>query len=1410
MASNRLDLTIVLGLIDKASPKLKLFESSVIRTVGAISAAFVTFKAVVFPISSAAKFERAMKDVQKTTGFTSKQIKAMSANLVEMSVNLGIAATDLAIISATAGQLGLGDAGQESIEKFTESVARATVTLDLTAQAAAETGAQLQSIFNLDPGAIEKTFSLLNELSNNSVASATDLADIMKRIGTVVGTTNVEAAALAATFRELGTPNEQAGTAGVKFLGNLLSESQKFADAVGKTQQDWVKTVAAGSLEALKEVLNVLSDMEAAEAAALTKELFGSGRLFSAANKLIGDAANGFKNLDKFLGLATDGFREGTSSIDEYDNVMNSVIKQTDRMARSFEALGLIAGEQALGTLQVNVEKLTEALADPTVIEFFVDLGKGMADFIGDISDGIRAVAAWNIPWRNVIKTLEILLGLKIIAWLGRLALALAQTTVSMVLFATTGRTLSTVLAGAGGAAGIVGSIAAVNALLRQFALFLTGAAIGMVQVAAASTGVARAIALVRAAMLGLGAGIAGVVGVLGPVVLIIGAIVFTWWDDIKKFLGFVDEEELKRKNEAKRLRKDLAKERAEIQAKFEESVTNAEKESESGVLLDTEARLTLDAEQYISEVNRARDRYVAYIAVVKNGRKELSNTEGLLETTKNNIASLTTEVDKAAEKWQKYADRLAIVQRSGEKSSLTKALQTGLDESKKQLDDLTKRRTELQERADQLVSIYDKTSATVANASKEASAIAAKSVADRFDELTVQIIKETSRRRQIEDAINEASREQKKINDSLAKPQEDADQERLTNELVKVTATIKVLKQQAEDTKKSTDALKKSITSVQQVELIKGAESLDSTKIQLLDEGLKDIEVSAKSAEQAMLELNGVEIIEQNILLTKEKGLLEAVARGYSSMAKSAQSAFDNVNIEVRSAQRRTERFIISFKEGFAQIKAAIQGGIALDKLDAEYDKSTDKIESYYDNIIKKAEEAGQESLASTFKSLKKDALERAKLANDNERAELEATILRKQYNAALEISTKLAAEAQVATDNGDLIQAESLLKESADSIEDAKSSMKELQQLYTTTNLGKIELLIDKEGIAQQLIDGVLAAQKFLGATTVGVKEGVRDQAAEQDLAAQKALALFNDRYSANNEQLAKVLKIDGAKAIYDAILRASKDGGTEFAKQIAEVTKNLSAQAGAATPSGFNNTADIRALLDDTESVTSEFSTVWEDNIQKYREAIQLGTTEQKEVFDAARAAGASIQEATVQAVGDIAEALENSRRRFEEPFTVGVKANITELNADDAPVVVIKAELDVVNPGVTTSGSQGFAKGGMVTGRGGIDKINAWLTKDEFVVDAMTTKAMGAPFFYGLMDMVHKGRRRVQSMKQGLPAFAAGGLASAGVGAGLPLDEVTLNLTIGNQQFPVRSSREQVSDLAKAIKQTRRGF
>jgi TP901 family phage tail tape measure protein len=408
------ELSVRVKAHDDASRVIKGLESSIIRFVGAVAASLAAVKVIAFPITSATEFDAAMRNVQKTTNFTDFEIKELSASLLDMSKQMSVTAVELANISGIAGQLGLGRDGAEAIRSFTESVAKASVTLGLAEEQAANTTAQMLQIFNIPTKDAEKVISTVNALTNTSVANAQELLDITRRVGNIAGLSFQQAAALAAFARDIGETQEVAGTSFVKFFSNMQSKADKFAKLLNISQGEWIRTLKVDAVGALQQVASKLSELDAVARASSINTLLGQGRQFAVANKIVNEAANNFVKLNQHILTANESFESGTSSIEEYEKVMRGFGKQVGTLGNTISALSIESGTELLPQLTKYTQALQEFFNGEEIREFLADVTEGVSNAIESIAQFVGWVASLNVEWTNLITILELFVGLSL------------------------------------------------------------------------------------------------------------------------------------------------------------------------------------------------------------------------------------------------------------------------------------------------------------------------------------------------------------------------------------------------------------------------------------------------------------------------------------------------------------------------------------------------------------------------------------------------------------------------------------------------------------------------------------------------------------------------------------------------------------------------------------------------------------------------------------------------------------------------------------------------------------------------------------------------------------------------------------------------------------------------------------
>lgn len=520
-------LTVTIDGKDNLSGELKKLQSNVIRFTGAISAALASLSVIGFPILESARFQKELLEAAKTTDYTREQIEELRGGLSDLSTQINVSAKDLAKIATAGGQLGIGKGNVDALLSFTEEVARAVTALDISAEEATMSLGKLINIFDVPQTQFRNVISALNEVSNTSTATATQLFDVVRRIGNLGGAVNLAGAtALSAAMIDLGLTAETAGTTITKIFADMRAKAQEFASFIGggMTVERWVKLLQGDGLKALDLYLDKLNQLPPAVAAAAKVDMSGGGRIFEALTKLQDQrlratlleeqAARRRIQLDqqrstmtaaqvaaeekvvdsltkqaekanivaRHAASATEAYKAGDSAVKEQQTVLSGLVAQWQVFLNNISKAAMGMGDEFL-------IPITELLQHMSSVMREADVGSQLAQGARDITDAFRDAAsaaeyffggmkAWSdgVDWGSALRATAIL------AFAG--ALSLVGSALSFVVSRTISAvpilgTLTTALFGTTRAA-----IAAKEALAAQQAEQGTGRVGGVFQIA--------------------------------------------------------------------------------------------------------------------------------------------------------------------------------------------------------------------------------------------------------------------------------------------------------------------------------------------------------------------------------------------------------------------------------------------------------------------------------------------------------------------------------------------------------------------------------------------------------------------------------------------------------------------------------------------------------------------------------------------------------------------------------------------------------------------------------------------------------------------------------------------------------------------------------------------------------------
>ncbi len=1323
----RADLQVTLTAIDRASPTVKQLESSIIRFVGAVSATIAALGAITFPIAQATRFDRALRDVQKTTGFADDEIKQLGRDILALSRNLDQSAQSLAGIAAAAGQLGLGRQGAEAIIAFTESVARASTTLDLSADAAARSSAKLLNIFQLNTTQVENLFSTVNELSNTTTANAGELIDTMTRIGNTANLNAQEVAALAATAIDLGVSAEVAGTSLVKVFSRIQSNADKFADAIGISLDEFT---ALPALDRFREFLSFLSTQTDEVQANLITKLAGGGRIFALVNKLTTDAGNGFAVLNRNLTTANTSFDSGLSAITEYQNISKALTVQLGILRNNFNALTISIGQQFIPRLLEVTRELIEFLRTPRAAAFFRGIGESASDFLEIIIKLVKFVGDLDINFRNLLATLKLIIALQTARLFAGIAARLLQTA-----FAITGIGRAATVAG-GPLSTIFGLFARSRAAgaSTATAFRLVGASI--------TTGIGAAITRVGAVLLRF-IPLVGLVATAGTIAFsLFGDEIKGVFNDVLEFFGFVSDEQGE-------ILDDLKEELDKDIAGFEEAsatISAARTKLASGALDLPERNFAAIISEDIEGLNAALLIAQERIKTLGELSSAAATASEIFARAADRFAAAATaqgrEVNAAQEALNELLDEQQARERSLEfEQSLPEILQseTRIAEVQETILDLEEQIIAARKRVNvELQATVDlrevgrrraEQSAEQLKAATEAAEEQAEIFAKIAQGLTGPIVEGFEFEIDARLAELELARVEQQLGELrqqlstavLVGGETGPEAVALERQIRALEGTVQLFEIQAKSARGELNEFTDGLSAAEEFvfnrhlpNLAKTVEGLEATRASL--GGINREGLQATTTLDEGFQKSLVSLIQQRAELQKLAEANAAEKKGLEDLAKAAKASFDNTATEVRAFTRSVlasvEELRISLAQRPLEIKFERTQTAIREELDTIEEARAD-LEARLTEIEEQEQGSRLQGVFTFEKNKTKaelDALDErsrilAQRERDNERARIE-----QQFEDIQARTADFLRRAQELAEAGSLDEALGLKELAKQQIPDLFDALNQLSGLTTAegdplVNLDQIETLVGQ-------------VQKLSGEVAEEIPE------------------------------------------INQALLDTTEANLTEFTAAAAITTERLS---------------NVNASLEEMGRSVANFN--------------QILPQLTKIVLEGSRVTGSTAAGATLSTEGGFGTALGLevdallANKDATEQQTVGQTQVTTALVNNAAAVTQLNEEL---RQSRIQQEAGSFQHGGMVRGRGTgtSDSIAAMLSKGEFVVNAATTRAFGSPFFHGLQSIARRGltvpRFGVGGLAGGLPGFEpviqAAGAGGSPVNIHLPSGDV----------------------------------
>ena len=332
--------------IKRSADWFNRMQGIALGAVAAISGITFTVKKCV---EEYAKMDDEMTNVRKYTGQAAEEVERMNEDFKKMDTRTP--RQKLNQLAEDAGRLGITSTA--AVEEFVDGADKINVALgdDLGDKAVSQIG-KLAQMFGEDKtmglrGAMLATGSAINELAQNSSASAGYLVDFTARVagvGKQAGFTQAQIMGLASVLDQNMQQDETAATAVQNLLAKMFQDSARFAKIAGLNVKEFADTLKKDANGAL---LQFLAAMRAkggfADLAPMFEEMKMDGSRATGVLTVLADKLDDIKTAQS---LANDAYAEGTSVLNEFETQNESVQAQLDKASKKFLDLSIELGQK--------------------------------------------------------------------------------------------------------------------------------------------------------------------------------------------------------------------------------------------------------------------------------------------------------------------------------------------------------------------------------------------------------------------------------------------------------------------------------------------------------------------------------------------------------------------------------------------------------------------------------------------------------------------------------------------------------------------------------------------------------------------------------------------------------------------------------------------------------------------------------------------------------------------------------------------------------------------------------------------------------------------------------------------------------------------------------------------------------
>lgn len=371
--------------LDEVSTKMQ----SAGRKFSVMSAAVVA--GAVGAAKAAKDYESAFAGVEKTVDGTAEQLENLSNAIRQMSKDIPSSANEIAGVAEAAGQLGIAI---EDVESFTRVMIDLGVSTNMAAEEAATSLAKFANITKMSSDDYERLGDVIVDLGNSMATTERDIVNMATRLastGSLVGLTEAQMMALAATLSSVGVEAEAGGSAISRLLRNFETmvatgkDLDRFAEVAGKSAEEFAEAWKNDPIVALTAFINGLGEIsESGDSAVKTLEELGVTEI-RLSNAILAMAASG--------------------------DLLSNAVDQANRAWIENNALQTEA-EKRYQTTESQMQ-----MAQNTLTDIAITMGSEFLPMVNQAIGGIRDLGEWfssldDAGKENIIRILAIVAAL--------------------------------------------------------------------------------------------------------------------------------------------------------------------------------------------------------------------------------------------------------------------------------------------------------------------------------------------------------------------------------------------------------------------------------------------------------------------------------------------------------------------------------------------------------------------------------------------------------------------------------------------------------------------------------------------------------------------------------------------------------------------------------------------------------------------------------------------------------------------------------------------------------------------------------------------------------------------------------------------------------------------------------------